>query len=127
MAGFATKLYVDVLDDGLYKLTAPLVYYSDILAKEIESPEDRETDFASVPRVPIVYWFYGNRAHHESAIHDELYRSGIVTRRTADRIFLEAMKSRGKGLFVRWGMYLGVRLGGWIAWRKYRAAEKNIS
>lgn len=125
MAGFATELFTKDIEDDLCELTAPLSYYSDILGKEISIPAGFQTDFASVPRVPIAYWFYGNRAHRESVVHDVLYKSGIVTRKTADRIFLEAMKARKKPLWVRWGMYLGVRLGGWIVWRKYRKSEKK--
>ena len=126
MAGFANNLQVKIIEDGLYELIAPLNYYSDILGKELEFPVGFQTDLASVPRfLPFIFWFWGGRAHHESVPHDGLYKSGLVTRKTADLIFLEAMKARKKPFYVRWPMYLGVRLGGWLPWRNYRKAEQK--
>ncbi len=121
---FLTELEVKEVEEGRWKLLAPLKYYSDILGKVIEVGAGEETDFASVPRVPIAYMAYGDRAHRESVIHDYLYRTHLVTRSVADSIFLEAMKSRKKPLWVRWGMFLGVRVGGWVAWGRYRKSEK---
>lgn len=38
-------------------------------------------------------------------------------------LFLEAMKERGKGGFVRYAMLLGVRSGGWTAYHKKRLSD----
>lgn len=75
------------------------------------------TDFASVPRVPVVYTAFGDRAHRESVVHDYLYQTHLVKKGVADRIFLEAMKTRKKSLWVRLGMYWGVVLGGFSSYR----------
>jgi hypothetical protein len=51
------------------------------------------TDFASVPRLPIVYLAYGNKAHLPAIPHDLLYREGGTEsdREFADLVFLNGM------------------------------------
>ena len=127
MAKFLTDLDVRCIDDGRWKLDAPLVYESDVEGVgRIEVPAGFETDFASVPRVPIAYTLFGDRAHREAVLHDYLYRIDsvpVVEREMADDVFLEAMAERGKGFFVRYAMYWGVRLGGWTAYHKAKVAD----
>lgn len=116
----------------IWILDRPLLYYSSYLKKigkqpQVAVPKDFETDFASVPRVPIAYWFWGGRCHRESVIHDFLYRIDCVpevSRAEADKVFLEAMEVRQKPWGVRWPMYLGVRLGGGSSYRKRTVADK---
>lgn len=120
MAKFLTELDAKCIDDGSWLLAYPLGYDSDIIGP-VDAPAGFKTDFASVPRVPLVYIAFGDRAHHESVIHDYLYRSDsvpVVSRAVADRVFLEAMKCRGKPWHIRWPMYLGVRAGGWTVYHK---------
>lgn len=112
MARFLTELLTRDLDDRKAEVLADLVYESDLLGRTITVPKGFVTDFASVPRVPIVYLLFGDRAHRESVVHDYLYQRHMVTRGVADKVFLEAMKARGKSAFVRVGMYWGVVLGG---------------
>lgn len=100
-------------DDTVFVLTKDLVYVSRIYGGRFVVPAGFVTDFASVPRIPVVYMVFGNRAHREAVVHDYLYQTHLVKKTTADRIFLEAMKARGKSLWVRWGMYAGVTVGGW--------------
>lgn len=111
MARFVTTLQGEWLDDNRFRLMTPLVYESDIMGM-VMVPAGFVTDFASVPRVPIVYMLFGDRAHHESVPHDFFYQTHIVTKAVADKVFLEAMKARGKSWFIRYAMYLGVVLGG---------------
>ena len=120
MPKFLTELDVRCIDDGQWILDAPLRYESDIVGI-VEVPTGFQTDFASVPRVPIAYMMFGDRAHREAVLHDYLYRIDsipVVERSQADDVFLEAMKERGKGFFVRYAMYWGVRSGGWTAYHK---------
>lgn len=101
--------------DGEWILSQPLFYYSELLDTVIKVPTGFTTDFASVARLPIIFMFFGNRAHHESVVHDYLYRvdsKPVVKRKVADRVFLEAMQLRGKPMRIRWPMYCGVRTGG---------------
>jgi hypothetical protein len=113
MAKFLTPLQGEWLEDDVqFKLIAPLIYQSDIAGQTFIIPAGFVTDFASVPRVPILYGLFGDRAHHESVPHDFIYQTHITTKALADKVFLEAMKARGKSRFVRFGMYWGVVLGG---------------
>ena len=127
MSEFKTELDARLKDDDrVWVLDQPLVYQSDLLGA-ITIPAGFETDFASVPRVPIAYMMFGDRAHREAVIHDFLYRSDsnpCVDKSMADDVFLEAMKCRGKGWFVRYAMYWGVRLGGASSYHKKRVGDK---
>ena len=127
MSKFKTELDARLKDDDqVWAIGSPLVYDSDLVGIVIVS-EGFETDFASVPRVPLFYALFGDRAHRESVIHDYLYRIDAfpeVTRSRADDVFLEAMKCRGKGFFVRYAMWVGVRSGGWMAYHKKKVADK---
>jgi hypothetical protein len=115
MSKFLTELNAQLInDDSVWVIDSPLIYKSDILGM-IEVPTGFFTDFASVPRVPVAFTFFGDRAHREAVIHDYLYRIDSIPQATfgeANRVFLEAMKCRGKGWFVRTMMYLGVCIGG---------------
>lgn len=119
--GFLTELECELIpgSDDKWEVKAPLVYQSEVAifyllptAGKITAPAGFVTDFASVPRVPVVYTLFGDRAHREAVIHDYLYQTHLVPKAIADKVFKEAMAARGKGWFVRWGMYLGVVLGG---------------
>jgi len=126
MARFLTELDARLKDDDrVWVLVSPLVYESDILGR-IDVPAGFETDFASVPRVPVFYTLFGDRAHREAVLHDYLYRLDsipVAERSQADGVFLEAMAERGKGFFVRYAMYWGVRVGGWTAYHKKKAGD----
>jgi hypothetical protein len=125
MTKFLTELDVCCISDKAWRLTDFLIYES-ALVGIIIVPKGFETDFASVPRVPIFFTLFGDRAHREAVLHDYLYRTDAVPeldRSQVDRVFLEAMTERGKGFFVRWAMYAGVRLGGWTAWHKKKAID----
>ena len=126
MAKFLTELDVRCVNDGVWILDAPLRYESDVVGF-IEVPTGFQTDFASVPRIPIAYMMFGDRAHRESVLHDYLYRIDsipVVERSQADDVFFEAMKECGKGFFVRYAMYWGVRFGGWTAYHKKMVIDK---
>lgn len=128
MAKFLTELLDARLkdDDCIWVLDSPLIYESDIVGK-IVVPAGFETDFASVPRIPIFYFLFGNRAHREAVLHDYLYRINSVPQATysqANDVFFEAMKLRGKAFYVRYPMWWGVCLGGWTAWHKRNVEDK---
>jgi hypothetical protein len=125
MPKFLTELEVSCINDSAWVLDSPLLYESDIVGS-ITVPATFATDFASVPRVPIFFELFGDRAHREAVLHDYLYRSDskpTVARASADNVFLEAMKERGKSFFVRYAMYWGVRSGGWTAYHKRKVGD----
>jgi hypothetical protein len=90
----------------------------------IHIPAGYQTDLASVPRIPGVYWRVGNTAVLPAIVHDYLYEYGRVglTRKAADEVFLEAMEDEDDPPWwtTRRIMYRAVRLGGWRGWNKYR-------
>ena len=58
---------------------------------------------------------YGNAA---AVIHDRLYFTGQLSRKAADRVFYNALRSSGIARWRAWLMWAGVRLGG--RWRYKR-------
>ena len=111
---FVTPLEVEALPDGnSWRLVAPLVYVSNIIGP-LRIPTGFITDFASVPRLPLAYMLMGGVAHKAAVVHDFLYQFGSVDRRTADRVFKEAMEVTGVSAWRRYPMYLAVRLFGWM-------------
>ena len=109
---FLTELECKEIGEGRWQLLSDLVYQSEILKGGVLVPKGFVTDFASVPRVPIAYMLFGDRAHREAVVHDFLYQKHVVKKSVADKVFLEAMKARGKKRAIRWAMYMGVVLGG---------------
>lgn len=113
-SGFETTLRAEK-PNGRWVLLAPLVYTTKA-GERIVVPVGFDTDFASVPRLPFMFWFFGDRAHAAAVIHDYLYRLRDRSRAEADAIFLEAMEASGIGFFSRMAMYYGVRAGGSWTW-----------
>lgn len=125
MAKFLTPLRVEQIDADNWRLLDDLRYYSDELGREIVVPKGFVTDFASVPRMPFIYWAAGGTAEAPAVLHDWLYRTGAesVTREQADAVFYEAINSREYYWKLRaWSMWLGVRLGGYFSYQT-RAAR----
>jgi hypothetical protein len=91
----------------------------------VEIKKGTKTDGASIPKI---FWSLigGPLGPYAPAavVHDVLYVRGTYKRRKADKTFLEAMAV----LKVRWWrrrvMHLGVRIGGWLPWNRYRKQDK---
>ncbi|OIO75491.1 MAG: hypothetical protein AUJ85_03035 [Elusimicrobia bacterium CG1_02_37_114] len=125
MSKFLTELDVRLRDNKIWVLDSSLAYESNLVGK-IEVPSRFETDFASVPRLPVIYLLWGDRAHREAVLHDYLYRMDsipLVSFSTANKVFLEAMKIREKNWFVRWPMFLGVKFGGHSSYHKRKVSD----
>ena len=88
----------------------------------ITVPAGFVTDLTSVPRILFTIFPRDGKYLEAAIIHDYLYSvqkdcdGNSISRKFADKVFLEAMKS----LNVRWtrrrAIYVGVRTGGWVAW-----------
>lgn len=127
MACFLDELDVELVGDSYWRLKAPLRYTS-ILTGMVMIPVGFETDFASVPRLPWIFTIWGDRAHREAVLHDYLYCTDAVPDldfATCNRVFLEAMKSRGVFWMIRYPMYWGVCLFGKPCYKK-RSVIDNI-
>lgn len=124
MTGFLSPLRVELLDEaaGTWRLTQALHYQSQSAGRRIVVPAGFVTDFASVPRLPVIYLATADTAHAPAVVHDWLYSSGEVRRSTADKVFLEAMESVGVAWLRRQAMYAAVRL---MGGRHYRAAPPD--
>lgn len=107
---------------GLWRLLAPLTFFSTVAGRVFEVPAGMETDFSSVPRLPLLFWLAGDRAHAAAALHDHLYTTGEVPRELADQVFLEAMAVSGVPAWIRHPMYWAVRAAGGSHYEARRAA-----
>ena len=113
MSKFTTDLEAK-LTGKTWELTSPLVYESDLLDATVTVPTGFKTDFASVPRLPLIYSMWGDRAHREAVVHDYLFRKNskpAVSFKIANKVFLEAMQATSKPFWVSWPMYAGVCIG----------------
>jgi len=110
---------------SLWRLERVLIFYSESLDAEIRVPMGFITDFSSVPRLPFMYWWFGNRASRPGVIHDWLYEKAKVqgrpiTRSQADEVWREACDADGQDYLSSRSMWAGIRAGGWWAWRDHR-------
>lgn len=116
MAKFLTNLQQEEVNNKgkLKRLTAPLIYQSDLVGT-ITVPIGFEHDGESIERLPVVYTVFKGTAIKPAVIHDYLYETKLVSRKTADAVFLEAMKTIDVAWWRRNMMYAAVRLfGGWL-------------
>jgi hypothetical protein len=67
------------------------------------------TDFASIPKLFRSFISRIGRCSKPSVLHDWLCEFKIVSRKEADRLFLESMKTKKVGWLKRRTMYAGVR------------------
>lgn len=128
-AQFLNRLHYHVRDDcdTIWVLDHPLAYYSAILNCFIYVPAGFQTDGSSVPRVPIIYERFGGLGPREGVIHDYLFRANsipCVSFMEANNVFKEAMDARNKPFDVRWGMYIGVCVGGYPSYHKKFVTEE---
>ncbi len=121
MSKFLTSLCITEIDDSVFQVCDhDFCYESDLAKATIVVPVGFYTDFASVPRIGIVYAMLGGTAHQPAVVHDWLYYSALVSRAVADKVLLEAMVVIGIPFWRRWPIYVGVRVGGWHAWNDHR-------
>lgn len=106
---FLTTLDVRFHDGMRWQLTAPFVAVVTDEVKDglhfdaggeqriIRVPDGYLTDFCSVPRLPLVYMQFANKAHRPAVLHDWLYNQGgdQAARNYADQVFLQGMLGTG--------------------------------
>ena len=123
MERFPDALILRKLTGRSWEVRAPFRYRSVRLTGWITVPAGFTTDLASVPW--FARWYVSvDGAHTKPAlVHDFLYAkaSGTVfphvTRREADRVFLEALADQGVAPIKRRLMYAAIRLGGGRSFR----------
>lgn len=120
---FVTRLDAVALDEpGMWQLDEPLVWQDDDFY--ILVPAGFITDLASIPAPMRGILNTNGRSRKPAVLHDYLYRTGKLTRKAADQLFLTALICEGVISIGRGLYYLGVRAGGWIPWNRYRRQEK---
>lgn len=121
MGQFTTNLTVQLINDsansgrGQWQVVAPITFVSSI-GVEFTVPVGFVTDFATIPRIPIVFDVFGDSAHGAATLHDWLYTAKPVPRPIADRVLLEAMECTGITKYKRTVIYVAVRLFGRFFW-----------
>lgn len=112
MNRFPEQLQVELQTDRkTWRLLAPFSYL-DPEQGRLTVPVDFATDFASVPRLPVVFELVGAYGHAAAVLHDWLYRTATLPREQADRVFFNALRSSGIARWRAWLMWSGVRIGG---------------
>lgn len=121
MSQFLDKLWTEVVTDTISRVVDhPFRYQSDV-AGLFTVPIDFRTDFESMVRwVPTLYAILGDQNKEPAVIHDWIYYSAVVDRKTADDVFFEACGVIGTPLWKRRMLWTGLRVGGWHAWNDHR-------
>lgn len=81
-------------------------------------PKGFRSDLASIPRMFWRFlppWGCWRRA---AFCHDALYRLGMFSRSECDTMFFHLMSHDRVHPAAKWLLYLGVRIGGWWAFKK---------
>ena len=120
-----TQLQVELVNQnaaegrGTWRLTADLIYQSDI-GGLITVPAGFVTDFASVPRIPIIFDAFGDKASEAATVHDAIYAPDFhhfgMSRETADAILREATLAPAHSELLADALWGGVRLAGESHW-----------
>jgi hypothetical protein len=80
----------DLSGRAVWELIEPMLFESEQFG-DIVIPPTFRTNYASVPRLPLVFLLAGDRSYKEAALHDWLYTVHSLTREQADAVFLEAL------------------------------------
>ena len=127
MGTFKGKWAVEEYGPRLVKHTVKLSYTTDEgITHTVEI--GFVSDGGSIPPVawPIIGPPFVGYYRKSCLIHDEFYATQKVTRKYADRIFLEAMRDEGVSWWKRNTMYRAVRLGAYFIWKNHsRRLEKE--
>lgn len=123
MSSFTDPLYLEFLDDYTFRVIREFRFCIGEPTSDrcIVVPVGSLTDFASIPRILWNVFPPHGRYGKAAVIHDALYRNhgwGRYSRKESDDILTEGMKVLGVNPVTRAIIYTGVRIGGWITWRK---------
>ena len=118
MAEFIEIPSLNFDDDSVnFLLEERLVYRSDLIGLVIV-PAGFETDLASIPRIFQSLVPKVDRHMLPAIVHDYLCRKPDFSRKTADRVFLEAMRLKQVNPVRRRLMYWAVRIGAMVRRKK---------
>lgn len=118
MSYFLTKFDATLLDcrtrqgRRLWRMDAPLFYFSDKLNRVIKVPDGFITDLESAPRWPFVYWLTGDLVQEPAVLHDYCYSTALFPRDVCDDLLREASIATGTSTWQANLIWAGVRVGG---------------
>lgn len=125
MSKFLTPLDLRYIDGRNWLVMFPFVYQSDLIGQH-RVGVGFVTDFNSQPE--FLWSILPPTEFGEAAlIHDDLYRSGIWDRLTADQVHREILRLSDAPAWKVKAYYAGLRLCGWITWRRYRKQEAHAA
>lgn len=139
MTRVLTPLDVRYIDGENWLVMQPFSVYTARLGR-IDVPAGRLTDFNSVPK-PLWNILPPTECGEAAVVHDELYRRGEIvgvriSRADADEVHRELVAWVGSAddpsdrspvrLWKRRAFDRGLRLFGWVTWRRYRASAREV-
>ena len=125
---FIGHVELRLLRSSHYEIINTFAFRSPSLNLEIKIYPGFQTIFDNIPRIPGIHALLKGRAELSAIVHDIIYRLGILddrtfTRKEADVVMEEAMRAEKINAFYRYCIYLGIRIGGWYFWNKYRSGQ----
>lgn len=119
---FLSELDVRVVGNRDWMTLAPLQYMS--CDGNIHTvPPGIHTDFASLWYIPIISLHLSGKCNKEATLHDYYYKTGLIPRKDADKLFREAIISNEvvwkwrTRKFVANFLYFGVRVFGRFSYK----------
>jgi Protein of unknown function (DUF1353). len=118
MSAFLTPLDVRLIDSqandgrGEWEHLNDFSYQSDVAKCIITAKRGERTDFASVPRFPLIWLFAGDKGRKAAAIHDHLYRTMELDRELSDEVLKEALLVEGYTEDEADSFFFAVRIAG---------------
>ena len=111
-ATYLTPLEGVVLDDKSFMVTKPFIVSfspgiklkNDFRRVQLRVPSEFITDFASVPRLPVVWLLTGDRARRAAVVHDYLCSLKTCTYQEAAKAFEACMREEKVSWWRRWAM-----------------------
>lgn len=103
-------------------LLVPVGTDYELQAPWLDVPAGFRSNGASIPRLlwPVLGSPFEPALMPAAVRHDYAYRFGVPDRRQSDRQFRDMLRGRGVGAARTWLLWAGVRLFGWLYWRRCR-------
>ena len=117
---FKSRLKMQYLEGTLkYKLLSRLVYES-FEGEKYTVPRDYVSDGHSIPRLlrSVAGSPFSTKYPKSAWLHDHLLEFNLLSRKEADELYAEAMRSEGASWFQQKRNYWGVRIGSLFSRRK---------
>ena len=102
---------VEADKSGEWIVSSPLIYVSNV-GVEYVVPTGTTTDLASIPVGLRNIVNQNGKSRSPAVLHDFFYRTGSQPRNIADKLFYEALLSKGVQKTTAYAMYIAVRLFG---------------